>query len=39
LRALDRVGVEVVTLSEVGRTLEDVYLEVVGHAERQAGAA
>lgn len=33
LRAMDRAGVQVVTLSEVGRSLEDVYLEVVRAAE------
>ena len=39
LRALDLGGVEVITLSEVGRTLEDVYLEVVEQAERRGAAA
>jgi ABC-2 type transport system ATP-binding protein len=34
LRALEAAGLDVVTLSEVGRTLEDVYLEVVDGAER-----
>lgn len=30
LRAMDSAGVDVITLSEVGRSLEDVYLRVVG---------
>ncbi|MGA9532195.1 MAG: ABC transporter ATP-binding protein [Anaerolineales bacterium] len=39
LRSLSEVGAQVVTLSEVGRTLEDVYLEVVGMADRAEMAA
>lgn len=34
LSALSNAGAQVVTLAEVGRTLEDVYLEVVGMADR-----
>lgn len=37
LRAMERAQVLVVTLSEVGRTLEDVYLEVVRAADRLEG--
>jgi ABC-2 type transport system ATP-binding protein len=34
LHSLQEAGAQVVTLSEVGRTLEDMYLEVVGMADR-----
>lgn len=33
LRAMEQAGVDVVTLSDVGRSLEDVYLRVVGSDE------
>jgi hypothetical protein len=36
LRALGGAGIDVVTLSEVERSLEDVYLQVVGHAGPEA---
>jgi ABC-2 type transport system ATP-binding protein len=38
LRSLSQAGVSVVTLSEVPRTLEDVYLQVVGEQDEQEAA-
>jgi ABC-2 type transport system ATP-binding protein len=36
LHAMDQANIQVVTLSEVGRSLEDVYMEVVRAAEKPA---
>ena len=37
LHALDTAGIQVVTLAEVERSLEDVYLQVVGHEKVEEG--
>ena len=39
LRKLTALGIEVVTLSQVTQTLEDIYLKIVEHDEREQGAA
>jgi hypothetical protein len=36
LRSLGQAGIDVVTLAEVERSLEDVYLQVVGQPRAQA---